>query len=101
MGTIAGPICYVLFVWWFSTGAILLMVGGESHRRASLKIGTALVFAASLAGLVVTSEAVTTFNIYGGFACAILMWGAIEVTFPRRMDHRAASTGLSRKCARQ
>lgn len=80
MGTLAGAALYVLFVWWFSTGAILLLVGVSQRHNLLLKGGTALAFAASVAGLLASSADQSVAGAYCAFTCAILLWGTIEAS---------------------
>ena len=50
MGALAIAVPYVLFVWWFSTGAVLLLVGLSERHGLLLKCGAACLFASSLLG---------------------------------------------------
>lgn len=75
---IAAP--YVLFVWWFSTGTVLLLVGLSGRHGGLLKTGAGLLFAASLIGVAVSSQATTSASAYCAFTCAILLWGAVEIS---------------------
>lgn len=89
---IALAIAYTLFVWWFSTGAVLYLVGMPRHTfTVSMTTATA---AASLAliGLVVTARETTTASAFCAFSCALVVWGWHEmgfltgtVTGPRRV----------------
>ena len=80
MGTLAIAVPYVLFVWWFSTGAVLLVVGLSVRHELLLKIGAAALAAASLAGIVASSRDTGATSAYCAFTCAILLWGAVEIT---------------------
>jgi putative photosynthetic complex assembly protein 2 len=78
MSALAIP--YVLFVWWFSTGAVLLLVGLSRRHGALLKVGAAALFVASLTGLAASSQVTSTPGAYCVFSCAILLWGAVEIS---------------------
>ncbi|MFK7941856.1 MAG: putative photosynthetic complex assembly protein PuhE [Paracoccaceae bacterium] len=68
-----------LFIWWFSTGAILWAIGrnpGNTAVWASLPL--ALVAAVWLAW---ASQQGTIAGAYAGFAAAILVWGWFEFAF--------------------
>ena len=80
MGVLAIAIPYVLFVWWFSTGTVLLLVGLSLRHGVVLKAGAAVLFAASLAGLAVSSREASAAGAYCVFTCAILLWGAVEIS---------------------
>jgi putative photosynthetic complex assembly protein 2 len=76
---------YALFAWWFSTGAILIVVrradraGGAAHGRALLYATP--VLALGLAGLTMSAHASGTHVVWGGFASALAIWGWIELAF--------------------
>jgi putative photosynthetic complex assembly protein 2 len=80
MGVLAIAIPYVLFVWWFSTGTVLLLVGLSLRHEAVLKAGTAVLFVTSLAGLTASSQVASDTGAYCVFTCAILLWGAVEIS---------------------
>ena len=80
MGATAIAIPYVVFVWWFSTGAVLALVGLAARHPAAFKWGTAAAFAAALSGVAVSSQAAEDANAYCAFTCAILLWGTVEMS---------------------
>ncbi|MGY3447832.1 putative photosynthetic complex assembly protein PuhE [Bradyrhizobium sp. USDA 4353] len=80
MGATAIAIPYVVFVWWFSTGAVLALVGLAARHPAAFKWGTAAAFVAALSGVVVSSQAADDANAYCAFTCAILLWGTVEMS---------------------
>ncbi len=80
MGALAIAIPYVLFVWWFSTGTVLFVVGLSSRYDVALKVGAAILLIASLAGVAVSSQATSAAGAYCVFTCAILVWGAVEIS---------------------
>lgn len=75
------PAFYALFVWWFTTGAIMYL-GGLPRRtyRWSLLAATGLVLAA-LIGLDRSADSATAAGAYCAFTCAIAVWGWVEISF--------------------
>jgi len=80
MGALAIAVPYVLFVWWFSTGTVLLLVGLSERHGLLLKGGAACLFASSLLGVAISSHDTTVAGAYCVFTCAILLWGAVEIS---------------------
>ena len=75
------PPIYAAFVWWFSTGAVLLLVGRSERfgrSRAFLALG---LLAGSLGGLALTAGDTSIGGAYAAFTCTILLWGAQEIAF--------------------
>jgi len=74
-----------LFVWWFSTGAILCLVkhgdkwGGDWPRRMTVWAIAGLLIGAGL--LEISADWTTPLGAYMGFLGAILVWGWIELAF--------------------
>jgi putative photosynthetic complex assembly protein 2 len=70
-----------LFVWWFSTGVVLYIVGlpGWTTRGALLGAGT--LFAAALYGMARSGSDASVTGAYVAFTCAVLLWGAQEFGF--------------------
>jgi putative photosynthetic complex assembly protein 2 len=74
-----------LFVWWFATGAILVVVrradraGGGAHLLSVLW-GLPFLLLGGAAFLVSLGDP-TIGGIYMGFAGAILLWGWVELAF--------------------
>lgn len=72
---------YAVFLWWFSTGLILLL--NRLPRRTfplSLVAGTGL-FAASLGGLWWSRDETTVAGALCAFSCGLIAWGWQELTF--------------------
>ena len=74
-----------LFLWWFSTGAILWVVrkadedGADGHIWASL-LSMPVLFA-GIVGLNMSLEQTGTQGAYIGFLAALAIWGWIELAF--------------------
>ena len=103
MASYAYPALYALFVWWFSTGVIILLDNLPQRTfRWSLLGGTAL-FAVSLYRLGAGSTDVSVAGAYAAFTYAILAWGWQEMTFfmgaitgPRRTGSPDDASGWQR-----
>ena len=76
---------FALFVWWSSTGAILVAVrradraGGGAHAVAAL-MGLPLL-ALGLAMVAGSAEGAGLLHVYGAFLGALAVWGWIELAF--------------------
>jgi putative photosynthetic complex assembly protein 2 len=70
-----------LFVWWFSTGVVLYIVG-RSGGRSFWGLGvSALCFVAALYGLAKSATDTSVAGAYVAFGSAILLWGTQEFAF--------------------
>jgi putative photosynthetic complex assembly protein 2 len=75
------PLLFAIFVWWFSTGVVLLLNGlSRTTFRWSVLISSVLAITA-LYGLSHTASKLTVVNAYCAFTCALLVWGWHELTF--------------------
>ncbi|MGY6412482.1 MAG: putative photosynthetic complex assembly protein PuhE [Alkalilacustris sp.] len=85
MGEGWGAALFALFIWWFSTGAILCLVkhadrgGRRAHMRAVLFAMP--VFFLGLYGAWATLEVTTTTGVYLAFLSALAVWGWVELAF--------------------
>ena len=76
---------FALFVWWSSTGAILVAVrradraGGAAHGLTAL-MGLPLL-ALGLAMVTGSAEGADLVHVYGAFLGALAVWGWIELAF--------------------
>lgn len=81
MFEIALPIAFAIFVWWFSTGIVLLLDGlPRTTFRWSHLVSTALALGA-FAGLLHTAPQTSVAGAYCAFTCALLVWGWHELSF--------------------
>ncbi|GAC1340560.1 MAG: putative photosynthetic complex assembly protein PuhE [Acetobacteraceae bacterium] len=81
MGVYASAAGYALFVWWFSTGAIILLDNLPVRSfRWSMLGGTAL-FAVALGRLGTGSADSSLAGVYAAFTYAVLAWGWHEMSF--------------------
>src|SRR5664279_3410763 len=81
MASYTVPPIYASFIWWFSTGAVLLLVGRSGRFDIARVFCAAGFLAASLFGLALTASDTNVGGAYGAFTCTILLWGAQEIAF--------------------
>ncbi len=75
------PLGFAIFIWWFSTGIVLLLDGlPRTTFRWSILISSGLAVTAFY-GLIYTADRPSTVNAYCAFTCALLIWGWHELTF--------------------
>jgi putative photosynthetic complex assembly protein 2 len=74
-------VLFAVFIWWFSTGIVLLLNGMQRHAyRWSLGLSTLLGLAA-LYALAHTARQTGTAATYCAFTSALLVWGWHELSF--------------------
>jgi putative photosynthetic complex assembly protein 2 len=75
------PVLYVLFAWWFLTGAVLFVVG---LPRTTVRWTMGAATAVGIAGLAVlwqTAGDTSPAAAYAAFLAALLVWGWHEMSF--------------------
>lgn len=77
----ATPVVATLFIWWFSTGAILFLDGLPRHTFKWSMAAASLACAAALAGIWTTASSTTPASAYLACACAVAVWGWNEMGF--------------------
>jgi len=103
MSELALAALFAVFIWWFSTGLVLLLdrlphgALRWSHWLSSLLALTAFV------ALAHTARELTVANAYCAFTCALLVWGWHELSFlsgwitgPRKTRLPQGTTGWPR-----
>ncbi|MBX9965011.1 MAG: DUF3623 domain-containing protein [Burkholderiales bacterium] len=75
------PALYALFVWWFTTGAILYLDGLPRHTYRWSMLGATVLALAALIGLDRSADSATAAGAYCAFTCAIVVWGWVEISF--------------------
>ena len=81
MSELALAALFAVFIWWFSTGIVLLLNRmPRSAIRWSLMLSS-LLGVAALAGLVQTARQTGEAAAYCAFTCALLVWGWHELSF--------------------
>jgi putative photosynthetic complex assembly protein 2 len=77
----AAAILFALFLWWFSTGAILMLVRLPRATYSYAMITAILIAVLALAGMSATRHAATATGAFAGFAYGLIVWGALEMAF--------------------
>lgn len=75
------PALFALFLWWFSTGAILWLDGLPARTYPRSMLGATLVLAAALWGLAASSAVASVSGAYCAFSCGLLVWAWQEMAF--------------------
>jgi putative photosynthetic complex assembly protein 2 len=81
MSEIALAVLFAVFIWWFSTGLVLLL---DRLPHGALRWGhwlSSLLAIAAFVALAHTARAATVANAYCAFTCALLVWGWHELSF--------------------
>ncbi len=101
--TAAAAILYALFVWWFATGLVFLVVLRRQAAVRAALVGAAVLFPACLLALAASSASTSMFGAYAAFTAAVMLWGTQEVAFltgfltgPRPLPCPPGATGLDR-----
>ncbi len=97
------PPVYAAFVWWFSTGAVLLLVGLSARFDALRLLAASVLTATALYGLATSANELSVTSAYTAFTSTILLWGAQEIAFlagwltgPRAESCPAGARGFHR-----
>jgi putative photosynthetic complex assembly protein 2 len=103
VASLGAPFLLTLFLWWFSTGAILLVM---RQREAVVRIGflvASVLALLALWGLSLSSRDVSISGVYVAFGCALALWGWNEMAFllghvtgPRRVEASPGARGWRR-----
>lgn len=75
------PVAYALFLWWFTTGLVLVLDGLPRRTHRWSMLGTTAVLGVSLYGLAATAADASATGAYVAFTCGVLVWGWQEVAF--------------------
>ena len=103
------PVLFTLFVWWFSTGAILFLDGLPRRTYRWSFGGATLLLGLALFGIFATRAQTSVAAAYVAFGCTIAVWGWQEIAFltgfvtgSRRTPCPVGATGWKRfACATQ
>lgn len=97
------PILFAIALWWFSTGAVLMVSRVQRHTLAWMLGGTAATAGFAIGVLAQSAWLVTPAGAYVAFTAAVVLWGCIEFTFltglvtgPRTSACPAGAKGWSR-----
>jgi putative photosynthetic complex assembly protein 2 len=75
------PIAATLFIWWFSTGAILFLDGLPKRTFRWSMLAATVVAIGAFYGLFLTSNDTSIAGVYTAFACSMLVWAWNEMAF--------------------
>jgi len=75
------PALFALFVWWFSTGAIIFLNNLPARTFAYSVLGASALLAACLLGLHAVAGQATMRAAYASFCFGLFAWGWQEMTF--------------------
>jgi putative photosynthetic complex assembly protein 2 len=81
MSVYALPVLFTLFVWWFSTGIILILGGLPRRTSRWSMMGATLVLFGALYGLAASRDDTGIGGAYCAFTCAVLVWAWQETGF--------------------
>lgn len=70
-----------LFLWWFATGAILIVVRRAGRAGAQVALAALPLLGLGIWGFTVTLQDTSSMGAYGGFLAALAIWGWIELAF--------------------
>ena len=97
------PALFALLVWWAGTGAVLLLERLPRGSSAVTFTGSTALALAALAWIAHTAHDRGVLAAYGGFACAMVLWGWHELAFlsgwvtgPRRQHGTPGARGWRR-----
>lgn len=103
MSNLLWPIGVTLFVWWFSTGAILYLDGLPRRTFKWSLLGASVLLLVALAVLAATRDLRSAAGAYAAFGAALAVWAWQEVAFllgyvtgPRRTPCTAGLRGWRR-----
>jgi putative photosynthetic complex assembly protein 2 len=74
-------VLFCLFVWWFSTGAIIYLDGLPRSTFKYSMVGSTIITLLAFKGLKDSAYDVTPHGAYVAFACGVLAWGWQEISF--------------------
>ncbi|MEO0680358.1 MAG: putative photosynthetic complex assembly protein PuhE [Pseudomonadota bacterium] len=76
-----GAVLFGVFVWWFSTGAILWLATRPGRWPEYATVAAAPLAAAAVIGLERAGTDLSPWGAFEAFSCAILVWGWFELAF--------------------
>ncbi len=79
--TYALPIIVAAFIWWFSTGLVLLLDGMPKRTHVWSLVATTFVTAIAICALYFTAWETTPAAAYIAFTATIVIWGWHELAF--------------------
>lgn len=89
---------FATVLWWMATGIILYLDGLPARTHAASLAGATLLAALALAGVAACLDRQTVAGAYCAFACAIALWGWIELSFLTGFITGPRRTACARGC---
>jgi putative photosynthetic complex assembly protein 2 len=89
------PILFTLFVWWFSTGAVLYAVGMPRRHLPALITAASAAAMFGLFGLYATRDDTSVTAAFVAFTCGLIVWAWHEMTFLTGLITGPRTTALS------
>jgi putative photosynthetic complex assembly protein 2 len=103
LADLAPPILTAAFAWWFSTGAILMLVRRPKAEHGWLLACGAVGAMVAMGGAIASAHDTGAGAAYTGFLAALCVWGWHEASFlmgvltgPRRLPCPPAASGWTR-----
>ena len=103
MNDVSIALGFAIFIWWFSTGIVILLNRMSRSGILLSLVLSSLLGVAALIGLAHTAQQTGLTGAYCAFTCALLAWGWNELSFltgwitgPRTVALPRGTTGWSR-----
>jgi putative photosynthetic complex assembly protein 2 len=81
MSDLSLAVVFAVFIWWFSTGIVLLLNRMSRGPVVLALLLSSLLGLAALIGLAHTAHQTSLAGTYCAFTCALLVWGWHELSF--------------------
>lgn len=81
MNAYIGPVLFALFVWWFSTGAIIYLDGLPRKTFKWSMLAATAILAAGFYGLSASAGDATVHGAYLAFGSTLAIWAWHEISF--------------------
>ena len=75
------PLLFAAFLWWLTTGVVLLLVRARTSTFRLTAIGTTIIAIAAMAAVYLLRDKTTVSAAYSGFAAGLALWCWHEVMF--------------------
>ena len=75
------PAAVTALLWWFATGTILFLIRRPAGTYRTSVVCATVLLVLALVLMKLCGSATTTASAYLGFACALLVWAWLEITF--------------------
>ncbi|MEM8627545.1 MAG: putative photosynthetic complex assembly protein PuhE [Pseudomonadota bacterium] len=78
---VLSAIVAAVFIWWFTTGALLFLTSRSKDTFGVSMAAASVVAMFAAFGLWLTAQSETVWSIYGAFLAGVLLWGWLELVF--------------------